>query len=166
MWEVCVEWKLDFYVGRWMPFFAVALSWGLKIWKMSKKKGDGWPARSYLSPDLTCHAQGLPSYNGIWWSIKRLKSAGGEVRQAARTYSEGRNSLWEEAGGHPNEWITWLSSGCPGPYPASILSVRLDFSVFLASSACWPSCTYSKMRSRDEGRDWKTGETGLWRDWA
>lgn len=41
VWEVCVQWKLDFYVGRRMPFFAVALSWGLKIRKMSKKKGDG-----------------------------------------------------------------------------------------------------------------------------
>lgn len=41
VWEVCVQWKLDFYVGRRIPFFAVALSWGLKIRKMSKKKGDG-----------------------------------------------------------------------------------------------------------------------------
>lgn len=41
---------------------AMALSWGLTVWEMSKSKGDGWPSRSLLPPDLMYLPLGLPSH--------------------------------------------------------------------------------------------------------
>lgn len=76
--------------------------------------------RDYLSPDLTCHAQGLPSYNGIWWSIKRLRIRRGSQAGSEKLILKGETACGGRGQVGTSEMNPLLSSGCPGPYPASV----------------------------------------------